>query len=331
MMHHLLQWDGPPRAITVSHEKSLNITLQLSVYPFIPESNDQIQYWFKDSSGWKSTPTAPFAMKRGIPTDMLEKYIQDHTYHYVTTSFSHAPVLGEIFLSAYKYSLHTPHFLLSDALQLWTATQLLIHGASLHPASDALGILPIPPSTSPQAHQTPLPKVLSNQLDHLLERRIWQLEKQVLSELQKRIFARKRHEWLKIFFTLVTFMNALERDSWRLYYWTFHASDGYAWRHPAPPDQLIRKNNVLAESLSAHFAAISKGINPFALEWSREQSVGLIGEMEERDEFLDTMERIGCGLRNPQQQMKMGNVLAGYREEDPGSLDFLYSGKVMVL
>lgn len=333
MMHHVLQWDGPARAITISHDKTLNITLQLSVYPFVPASNEQLQYWFKDTHGWRSTPTTPFAMKRGIPTDILEKYIQDHTYHFVHTSFTRSPVLEEIFSSAYEYSFHPPHFLLRDALQLWTATQLLIHGASLHPTSDALGIREIPPCGSPQANHIPLPKVLANQLDHLLERRIWQLEKQLLSELQKRVFARKRYEWLKIFFTLVVLMNALERDTWRLWYWKYHSEDGYAWRHPASPDQLIEKNNILTESLSAHFAAISKGINPFALDWHRQQSATLVGEVEEdeREGFLESIERIGCGLRNPDHQVRIADVLRGYREDDVGSLDLLYAWKVMTL
>lgn len=325
MMHHVLRWDGPPRSITISHERGLNLTLQLSVYPFIANSSDQINHWFKDRGGWRSTQTAAFGMKRAIPTDVLEKYIQDHTSHYVRTSFSQSPLLCEIFHSAYKYSLYPANFLLADTLQLWTAIQFLIRGASLHPASDALGIRPTPSGT------IPLPKVLNDQLDHLLERRIWQLEKQILSELQKRIFARKRHEWLKIFFTLVVFMNALERDTWRLSYWTNHAADGYAWRHPNSPNQLIDNNKVLAESLSAHFSAISKGINPFALEWTRAQSSGLIGELDDQEEFLDSMEQIGCGLRSPEQQIRMRSVLAGYREDSLECLDFLYSGKVMTV
>ena len=324
---------GSTRTATISHEQSLNITLQLPVHLFQPTSDDQVVYWYKQHQGWNSLRSPPFAIKHHIALDVLERYIQDHTYHYIHTSFSSSPVLAEIFSAAYRYSLHTPHFILSDALQLWTATQLLIHGASLHPGSDSLGVLPLPQTAIWKANQLPLPKVLSNQLDHLLERRIWQLEKQLLSELQKRIFARKRHEWLKIFFTLVVFMNALERDSWRLYHWTIHDQDGYAWKHPLPARKLIEKNDVLAESLSAHFTAISKGINPFALEWSKEQTATLLEETddEERRQILDSLERIGSRLRDPNQQLQMENILAGYLETDYRSLDFLYTGKVMLL
>jgi hypothetical protein len=294
--------------------------------------------------------TTPFAMRRGINTDILEKYIQDHTYNYVETSFRNNPILAEIFRSAWRYSRTEENFLLRDALQLWTATQLLLHGATLHPTSDALGIPPIPSASSPLANQTPLPRVLSNQLDHLFERRIWQLEKQILSELQKRIFGRKREDWLKIFFTLVVLMNALERDSWRLYYWMFHKEDGYEWRHPSSPQRLIEKNNTLAESLAAHFAAISKGLTPFALDWTREQTAALIGKCEEPDAILTAIDRIGRGVRSPgkltifccelsshanvctpDHALRTENVLSHYRQEDESSLDFLYSSKVMVV
>ncbi|KAH8153801.1 uncharacterized protein LAJ45_01568 [Morchella importuna] len=333
MMHHVLRWaNSPARTVTVSHEKSLGVTLSLNVYEFIPAYPGQLVYWYKDDvTGWQSVETTSYAMKRGINTDILEKYIDDHTWYYVENSFQGNPILAEIFQSALKYSKSEENFLLRDALQLWTATQLLIQGATLHPSSDSLGISPISSLTTPLAGQTPMPRVLANQLDHLIERRIWQLEKQILCELQKRIFGRKREDWLRIFLTLVVLMNALERDSWRLYYWVFHMDDGYAWRHPSSPQRLIEKNNILAESLAAHFSAISKGLTPFSLDWSREQTVALIGNCEDRQSMLESMERIGRGLRSPDHALRVENVLALYRESNESSLDFLYTSKVMVI
>lgn len=299
-MHHVLKWaNTPARTITVSHCKALNATLQLSVYEFVPTYNGQLQYWYKDhANGWQSVPTTPYAMKRGINTEVLEKYIHDHTHHFTRTAFQGNQILSDLFMAAYDYSLTDDHFLLRDTLQLWTANQLLIQSATIHQGSDTLDIPPIMGNTALNG-QTPLPRVLSNQLDHLIERRIWQLEKQILSELQKRIFARKKADWLKIFFTLIVLMNALERDSWRLYYWMFHSEDGYEWRHPSAPKELIEKNEMLAESLAAHFTAISKGISPFSLDWSREQSGALVGNIEGADAVLAALDRVGRGLRNP--------------------------------
>lgn len=300
MMHHVLKWgNSPAQTVTISHDKNLGATLQLSVYEFIPTEEDQLQYWYRDySNGWQSVPTTPFAMKRGINTDVLEKYIHDHTQHFVETAFPGNPILSDLFTTAFNYSRTDDHFLLRDTLQMWTANQLLIQGASIHPGSGVLETIPIMGNTAMNG-QTPLPRVLADQVEHLIERRIWQLEKQVLAELQKRIFARKKEDWLKIFLTLIVLMNTLERDSWRLYYWMFHMDDGCTWKHSATPKELLQKDEMLAESLAAHFTAISKGITPFSLDWSREQTAALIGNIEGADAILASLERVGRGLRNP--------------------------------
>ena len=327
MMHHTLRFTNAlPRTVAICHEKALGATMQINVFEFIPDTPEQLEYWYKDAAaGWQSTPTAPFSMKRGISTEILEKYVHDHTCYYIETAFGPGPggaIMAEIFAAAFGYAAADENALVRDALHLWTAIQLLIRGPALHPSSDSLGKLPIPSQTAPpplplplplsagQAPPQPLPRVLANQIDHLLERRVWQLEKQILAELQKRIFARKREDWLKIFFATVVLMNALERDSWRLYYWMFHVDDGRSWQHPSPPKRLIEKNDALAESLAAHFAAISKGITPFAMDWSREQMFGLIGSSsssssssssrcDDLQDLAASFERIGRALRNP--------------------------------
>lgn len=323
MMHHTLHFaNSLPRTVAICHEKALGATMQINVFEFIPETSEQLECWYKGAAGWLSTPTTPFAIKRGISTEILEKYVHAHTSYYIETAFGPGPggaIMAEIFAAAFGYAAAAENVLVRDALHLWTAVQLLIRGPALHPSSDSLGMLPIPGQTAPlppppadqpghagQTCQTPLPRVLANQIDHLLERRVWQLEKQILSELQKRIFSRKREDWLKIFFATVVLMNALERDSWRLYYWTLHMDDGRPWQHPSPPKRLIEKNDALAESLAAHFAAISKGITPFALDWSREQTIGLIGGSSTRSSYcddpqdmVDSIRRIGRALRNP--------------------------------
>lgn len=332
MMHDGLRFvNSLPRSVTICHNTQLGANLQLEVHEFIPEDADQLEYWFKDSScGWRSILTTPFAMKRGVNMEVLDKYIRDHTYCFVQSSygFQHGVgnhVMSEIFQTALRYADFPEHSLVKDTLQLWTTTQLLIKGAVVHPVSDKLGMSPSPSSASP------LPRVLSDQLDHLIERRIVQLEKQVLCELQKRIFARKREDWMRIFLSTVILLNTLERDSWRLYYWIFHMQDGYAWRHPSQPKDLFEKNNILAQSLGAHFAAISKGLTPFAADWSRDQMGTLLGKCSDREAVLRSMERIGDGLRDPALLAHSGSILSNYRQDDESSLDFLYSSKVMIL
>ncbi|TGZ80584.1 hypothetical protein EX30DRAFT_307396 [Ascodesmis nigricans] len=331
-MHHVLKWANTPgRTITISHDSNFGITMPLNVYEFIPTDEDQTQYWYRDyTSGWRSAHSVPYGLKRAISTDVLEKYIQDHTQHFIQTAFPGNPILSDLFTTAYNYSRADDHFLLRETLQMWTANQLLIQGASIHPGSDILNLLPITGNTPLNGH-VPLPRVVSDQFDHLIERRIWQLEKQILAELQKRIFARKKEDWLKIFLTLIVLMNTLERDSWRLYYWMFHLNDGCTWPHATTPKELLQKDEMLAESLAAHFTAISKGITPFSLDWTREQTAALVGNIEGADAIVAAFERVGRGLRNPDHALHVTNVLSNYHAADEKSLDFLYTSKVMMV
>lgn len=66
---------------------------------------------------------------------------------------------------------------------------------------------------------TPLPRLLNHQLDSALEARIAVLEKEVLTELQTRIFKKQPLEWFGSFLTTYLLLSALERDTWSLYTW----------------------------------------------------------------------------------------------------------------
>ncbi|KAF8470016.1 hypothetical protein BDZ91DRAFT_792025 [Kalaharituber pfeilii] len=330
MMHNVLRWSpASPRTITISHENN-GISLPVRCHEFIPVLADQLDYWYKDAYGWQSVPTTPFAMKKGVSADILDKYIDDHVGWYVENHFKGVnPIFDETFKIALKYANSNPkdNAIVRDTLKLWTTHQLLLKGATIV-GEETLRMTPVACPTSSINGKVPLPRVLSNQLDHLLERRIWQAERQLLSELQRRILSRKREEWLRVYFCLFIFMNTLERDTWRLYYWYFHAQDGYIWRHPLSPSQLIEKNIRLADSLAAHFQAISKGLTPFALDWTREQTLTLVSQDEE---ILRYIESTGKLVRDQENIRKRRNVLAGYNEADERSLDFLCSGKILII
>lgn len=331
MMHNVLRWSpANPRTVNICHEDN-GITLPLRCHEFIPVLPDQLDYWYKDAFGWQTLPTTPFAMKKGVSADLLDKYIDDHVEWYVENHFKTTnPILHQTFRTALDYANANPkeNSIVRDALKLWTTHQLLLKGATNAGGDETLRMTPISNPTSPLHGKTPLPRVLSNQLDHLLERRIWQAERHLLSELQRRILSRKRDEWLRIYLSLTLLLNALERDTWRLYYWYFHAHDGYTWKHPLTPAQLIDKNTRLADSLAAHFAAISKGLTPFALDWTREQTLALVSKDEAVVSYIEATGRL---VRDQEGVRRRRNVLADYAEGDERSLDFLYSGKIMII
>lgn len=96
------------------------------------------------------------------------------------------------------------------------------------------------------------------------------------------------------------------------------------------PLQLIEKNHRLADSLAAHFQAISKGLTPFALDWTREQTIALVSS---DPQIVQYIESIGKMVRDQESIRRRRNVAtgAGYVESDERSLDFMYSGRVMII
>jgi hypothetical protein len=71
----------------------------------------------------------------------------------------------------------------------------------------------------------PGPRVLQNQLDHLLERQIYETEYSLLGRLQELMVKKKRPDWVAIFLTLVIMLHVFERDTWRLMYWILHPEE----------------------------------------------------------------------------------------------------------
>lgn len=75
---------------------------------------------------------------------------------------------------------------------------------------------------SPLYGSVPVPRVLQNQLDHLLEAEIVKIERYLLKNLQKVIRASNRSAWVSTFLGIAIILHVMERDTWRLLYWVNH-------------------------------------------------------------------------------------------------------------
>lgn len=75
---------------------------------------------------------------------------------------------------------------------------------------------------SPLYGSIPVPRVVQNQLDHLLEAEIVNTERHLLKNLQKVIRASDRSAWVVTFLGIAITLHVIERDAWRLLYWVNH-------------------------------------------------------------------------------------------------------------
>jgi len=83
----------------------------------------------------------------------------------------------------------------------------------------------------------------------MLELYVYEQERQLHQKLRTAMaspdLARKEYA----FFAALTLLNTIERDMWRLVYWTRHVEERYRWRHPERPQTLIDRNLYVGKLL----------------------------------------------------------------------------------
>jgi hypothetical protein len=141
----------------------------------------------------------------------LDKYVSDCVPHCVD-EFGQ----NEILCVAARTQKADSH-LLKDALNLWTANRLLMKGWE----DDRAAV--VTDRESPYFQRKPAPRVVQNELDAMLEKYVWKLELQLLSNLQKAM--KRGANRAEIFSTVLVLLATVERDMWRLMYWTRHKEE----------------------------------------------------------------------------------------------------------
>ncbi len=106
-------------------------------------------------------------------------------------------------------------------MRLWATNRLLMKGWEIC-GHERLGMGIVDRWESPLYGSIPVPRVLQNQLDHLLEAEVVKTEQHLLKTLQKVIRASNRSAWVIIFLAIAIILHVMERDTWRLLYWVNH-------------------------------------------------------------------------------------------------------------
>jgi hypothetical protein len=214
-----------------SPEHSLRVTAQT----FEPIDNDHTALYGKTQAGWKSVWTPPLFL---IECKELPDYIQRCTFLCINESHS-----NKLLEKLWWLSRGSSYTLLPQALELWTANRLLMKGWQ---CKQSAGI--DDPSSPYHLHQ-PAPRVLQNQLDQHIEAFVVGKEKKLTSELQQPVS--KQSNPVDTFATALVLLLVIEKDIWRLLFWTKHISQDYKWRHPLRPHTLIDKSVFYARLLLA--------------------------------------------------------------------------------
>ena len=109
--------------------------------------------------------------------------------------------------------MHFQEPIIRLALRLWAANRLLMKGWEIC-GDELLGMGFVDRIESPLYGSVPVPRVLQNQLDHLLESEIVKTERYLLKNLQKVIRASDRCAWVITFLGVAIILHVMERDAW---------------------------------------------------------------------------------------------------------------------
>jgi len=225
---------GPAgKTALLTHERG-GPTLRVHCREFDATSQDQTQLFWKDSTGWNWMYSTKYSLE--VPNVDLRQYIDECASFLLRGASEKADYLGQIFRMAqlYRNVSFSPAagfkipFLLSAqetiirlALRLWAANRLLMKGWEIY-GHERLGMKIVDRIESPLHGSIPAPRVLQNQLDHLLESEIVKTERHLLKNLQKVIKASDRTLWVATFLATAIILHVMERDAWRLLYWVHH-------------------------------------------------------------------------------------------------------------
>lgn len=133
---------------------------------------------------------------------------------------------------------------------------------------ETLGMSVVSDDECPLQGSVPAPRVLQNQLDRKLECYIVDKERELLKAVQRAFRKGGSEQRNTISSAVIVVLHVLERDTWRLMYWTNRCekvsfpmesvrlptdwNQRYQWRHPSKPETLIEKNAHLANLLLTH-------------------------------------------------------------------------------
>jgi hypothetical protein len=131
------------------------------------------------------------------------------------------------------------------------------------------------------AGKTLLPRLVNQELDRALERRMDELEAEILEALRQAIYRRHRDSWCAIFLTSFILLH-IEHDSWNMHAWEHEKNrpGGTRWLLRADPDEYYGQNRHIADMVATHFRIVSQAHTPFSIDWRKALNRELLNDDE---------------------------------------------------
>ncbi|ORY01909.1 hypothetical protein BCR34DRAFT_574570 [Clohesyomyces aquaticus] len=305
--------------------------LNIECSPFVVEHPNQIRVHRQDSNGWHWVGTASYALHK---TPDVVPYIKECVACTVDEAcIAQTPMSFFIYHAAENFK-DVP--LVSLSLEQYTTLCVLRrHWTFVGP--ETLGMEPITNPNSAFYGVSPIPRMIQNQLGHLLELHIIELDKEILKLIAKTLRLKRRTDWAALTLTLTILLHTRELDIGRNLFWSRYGDPAGFWIHPSQPKALINEATLACNSLIAHlYAAI--GSKPLQINWDLPQARKMVDNNSKLISFMKELQMTinSLGKRSHRYSIsaltsidrcgRIGNsVGTKYRDGDPDSVGFTIS------
>ncbi|KAJ6117970.1 hypothetical protein N7523_005721 [Penicillium sp. IBT 18751x] len=294
--------------------------LEVLCCDFEPTYKHQTRALKKDSAGWHSLITTAFCLGGGKVD--IASYIDD-CIPFVLNEVCESQSLASVFFRIVRVYQDTP--LIRECLRLFTCIRLLFIGWQLC-GHETLDMALVHDPQSPWNGTTPVPRMIQNQLGHLLELQMSAIDQRILKTLHSIVFeTRSRTTW--VFTTLAFFilLHVRELDAARNIYWSRYKDTGGFWIHPSKPNSLIDEELASCGALLAHYHSVV-GNAPMTINWDHPGSKELLGDNEMAITTIKVLQSYVASLRDKGSIGRKASEV--YRPGDPDSMELTISWKV---
>ncbi|KAM0794839.1 hypothetical protein BDR22DRAFT_814504 [Usnea florida] len=180
-----------------------------------------------------------------------------------------------------------------------------------------LGMAPVTDKLSAWYGTVPVPRMVQNQLGHLLELKMIELDGKILKAVQQLLYKRSRPTWIIGTLAVFILLHIRELDAGRNIYWRRYKDSGKFWIHPSKPAALIEEEAASCNSLLWHYHC-SIGHRPLSLDWDSQRSKDLV---DNDAMIVISMKALQSYVSMLKQECLIGRKASQvYRDGDPSSV-----------
>ncbi|KAF4947934.1 hypothetical protein FSARC_13861, partial [Fusarium sarcochroum] len=238
---------------------------------FEPESSRHYQYHAlkKNWAGWHVVKTTSYCLATELSVD---DYLDD-CVGLATAEACSGQTPVKVFMELARANQNTK--LIKECLKMFTALRLLRIGWQFS-GDETLGMTLNTDENSPFSGKVPVPRMLQNQLNRLLEKALEKSEIFVTEKLQSIYRTHKQDMWFLGSLASFLLVHVRELDAGRLVYWKHHPDERGFWIHPWQPSALMQEAVASCQCLVQHYRS-TLGLKQLSIDWDTPEAKKSLG------------------------------------------------------